>query len=73
MALVGLLGITLGEQAIRHDEAPSDAALAHFDLWIQAPGDVPVGYSNKSGGVFNLLRDDLGKAKDMTDGNSFVN
>jgi hypothetical protein len=34
---------------------------------------VPIGYSNKSGGVFNLLRDDLGKAKDMTDGNSFVN
>jgi hypothetical protein len=24
-------------------------------------------------GVFNLLRDDLGKATDMTDGNSFVN
>ena len=24
-------------------------------------------------GVFNLLRDGLGKAKDMTDGNSFVN
>jgi hypothetical protein len=24
-------------------------------------------------GVFNLLRDDLGKAKDVTDGNSFVN
>ena len=24
-------------------------------------------------GVFNLLRDDLGKAKDMTDGSSFVN
>ena len=24
-------------------------------------------------GVFNLLRDELGKAKDMTDGNSFVN
>jgi hypothetical protein len=23
--------------------------------------------------VFNLLRDDLGKAKEMTDGNSFVN
>jgi hypothetical protein len=34
---------------------------------------VPVGHSNKSGWVFNLLRDDLGKAKDMTDGNSFVN
>lgn len=30
------------------------------DLWVQAPGDVPVGYSNKGGKVFNLLRDDLG-------------
>jgi hypothetical protein len=25
-----------------------------------------------TGGVFNLLRDELGKAMDMTDGNSFV-
>ena len=31
-----------------------------IDLWVQAPGDVPVGYSNKGGVVFNLLRDDLG-------------
>ena len=31
------------------------------DLWVQAPGDVPVGYSNKGGAVFNLLRDDLGR------------
>jgi hypothetical protein len=30
------------------------------DLWAQAPGDVPVGYSNKSGLIMNLLRDDLG-------------
>jgi hypothetical protein len=42
---------------------------ADVDLWVQAPGDVPVGYSNKSGGVFNLLRDDLGMAQDMTDYN----
>jgi hypothetical protein len=42
---------------------------ADVDLWVQAPGDVPVGYSNKSGKVFNLLRDDLGKAQDMTDYN----
>ena len=69
----GLVGHHPGWAGDRHGEAPSDAALAHFDLWVQAPGDVPVGYSNKSGGVFNLLRDDLGKAKDMTDGNSFVN
>lgn len=34
------------------------------DLWVQAPGDVPVGYSNKSGVIFNLVRDDLGKSGD---------
>lgn len=39
---------------------PSDV-----DLWVQAPGDVPVGYSNKGGVVFNLLRDDLGSHADI--------
>lgn len=34
------------------------------DLWVQAPGDVPVGYSNKGGKIFNLLRDDLGDQAD---------
>jgi len=37
------------------------------DLWIEAPGDVPVGYSNKGGAIFNLLRDDLGRKADATD------
>jgi hypothetical protein len=69
----GLVWHDPGWAGDRHGEPPSDAALAHFDLGVQAPGDVPVGYSNKSGGVFNLLRDDLGKVMDMTDGNSFVN
>ena len=36
------------------------------DLWVQAPGDVAVGYSNKGGKVFNLLRDDLGFQADAT-------
>jgi hypothetical protein len=36
------------------------------DLWVQAPGDRPVGYSNKGGLIFNLLRDDLGKRADAT-------
>ena len=40
---------------------------ADVDLWVQAPGDKPVGYSNKAGRYFNLLRDDLGKAQDVTD------
>jgi hypothetical protein len=43
------------------DELDSDV-----DLWVQAPGDVPVGYSNKGGAIFNLLRDDLGNRVDAT-------
>src|SRR3954463_16499541 len=39
---------------------------ADVDLWVQAPGDVPVGYSNKGGAVFNLLRDDLGLVLDLS-------
>ena len=39
---------------------------ADVDLWVQAPGDIPVGYSNKGGAVFNLLRDDLGSRIDVT-------
>jgi hypothetical protein len=39
---------------------------ADVDLWVQAPGDVPVGYSKKGGAVFNLLRDDLGDRLDAT-------
>ena len=34
------------------------------DLWVQAPRGTPVGYSNKGGVVFNLLRDDLGYSAD---------
>jgi hypothetical protein len=37
---------------------------ADVDLWVQGAGDVPVGYSNKSGMIFNLLRDDLGRSSD---------
>lgn len=38
----------------------------NVDLWVQAPGDVPVGYSNRGGQIFNLLRDDLGHPGDAT-------
>ncbi|HMR32402.1 MAG TPA: hypothetical protein PKA13_19490 [Geminicoccaceae bacterium] len=44
-----------------------DGMDADIDLWVQGPGDVPVGYSNKGGELFNLLRDDLGKYADATD------
>jgi hypothetical protein len=40
---------------------------ADVDLWVQAPGDTPVGYSNKGGLIFNLLRDDLGVRGDVTE------
>ena len=43
-----------------------DGLATDVDLWVQAPGDVPVGYSNKGGAVFNLLRDDLGVRADAT-------
>lgn len=43
-----------------------DESTADVDLWVQAPGDVPVGYSNKGGRIFNLLRDDLGANNDIS-------
>jgi hypothetical protein len=42
---------------------------ADVDLWVQAPGDVLVGYPNKGGAIFNLLRDDLGRIGDPTNQN----
>lgn len=36
------------------------------DLWLSAPGEAqPVGFRNKSGKVWNLLRDDLGTIGDL--------
>ena len=38
-----------------------------IDLWVTGPGEMaPVGYSNKGGVLFNLLRDDLGRLPDAT-------
>ena len=39
------------------------------DLWVMAPGAVPVGFWNQGGEIFNLLRDDLGMVGDATDEN----
>lgn len=35
------------------------------DLWVRAPGDSIVGYSNKAGKFFNLQRDDRGHSFEM--------
>ena len=37
-----------------------------IDGWVKGPGDFPVGYSNLSGRVFNLHRDDLGNTNDLS-------
>lgn len=42
------------------------AGAIDVDLWISAPDDKPVGYPNKSGKVWSLLRDDLGTSNDST-------
>ncbi|PDT79981.1 hypothetical protein CO676_30260 [Sinorhizobium sp. BJ1] len=42
-------------------EGPTDV-----DLWVAGPSDRAVGYSNKSGRIWSLLRDDLGTANDST-------
>ena len=40
------------------------------DLWVKGPDDDrPVGYSNRAGETFNLLRDDLGNVNDITQRN----
>ena len=44
---------------------PDDADV-DVDLWVEGPGDGPVGYSNKGGKLFNLLRDDLGTRADAS-------
>jgi hypothetical protein len=77
IAIVLLLLPHLNPPAQAEDESPSpgnvivevrwpDDRNTDVDLWVEAPGDVPVGYSNKGGLVFNLLRDDLGLHADFS-------
>ena len=39
------------------------------DLWVKAPGNVPVGFWNQGSLFFNLLRDDLGLEGDASERN----
>jgi hypothetical protein len=65
-----------GERASEESRAPGrvmveirrpDDIDADVDLRVKAPGDVPVGYSSRSGLVFDLLRDDLGRHTDPSE------
>jgi hypothetical protein len=56
-----------GNVVVDMEWPPGDADV---DLWVMGPGEiVPVGYSNKSGVLWNLLRDDLGTSSDPTPSN----
>lgn len=77
VTLVMLLLPHINPKAVAEESAKSPGNLtvelrwpdeinADVDLWVEAPGDIPVGYSNKGGQVFNLLRDDLGDTADLT-------
>ncbi len=77
MVIVVLLLPHLNPPTVAEEAAPppgnvvvevrwADHIDADIDLWVEAPGDKPVGYSNKGGQIFNLLRDDLGFSRDLT-------
>jgi len=42
---------------VLHWAIPADADV---DLWVEGPGDVPVGYMRRTGKIFDLLHDDRG-------------
>lgn len=51
--------------SISWPDGPTDV-----DLWVRGPGETrAVGYSNRGGPLFNLLRDDLGTANDSLSAN----
>ncbi|TIW05633.1 MAG: hypothetical protein E5V74_02170 [Mesorhizobium sp.] len=71
------LMITMKAKAEQEGAIPPGNLIVHavwpsgdtdIDLWVNGPGEsVPVGYSNKGGLLWNLLRDDLGIQPDLTD------
>ncbi len=77
--LVSLLVMVSVEKVKQKDDAtePPGNMIVHavwpqgdtdIDLWVDGPGEpVPIGYSNKGGLLWNLLRDDLGAQPDATD------
>lgn len=46
------------------------ASDSDIDLWVKAPGEGPVGFSNRDGVSCNLVRDDQGRSGDPQSNNS---
>jgi len=75
MVILLLPHISRAKKQIEGQHVPGNVVVeAHWppnmpvdvDLWVQAPGEYPVGYWNQGGPTFNLLRDDLGSEGDVT-------
>lgn len=76
--LMGIIILTISIKAKEQTESaePPGNLIVHIvwptgdtdiDLWVDGPGEIlPVGYSNKGGKLWNLLRDDLGNYPDAT-------
>jgi len=78
MVIMLLPHITPKQEKSEEQKAPGNVVVeVHWpntmpydvDLWVQAPGEVPVGFWNMGGHTFNLLRDDLGGEGDATEEN----
>ncbi len=78
MVIMLLPHVTPKKQDAQDHKAPGNVIIeAHWpsslpvdvDLWVQAPGELPVGFWNQGGPTFNLLRDDLGDDGDATEEN----
>ena len=48
-----------------------DDSISDVDLWVQAPGGSPIGFSSMVGPTWNLLRDDLGTPSSDASGRNY--
>ena len=73
VCLVAVLGIMVHDPAEKKADPPGqfsvsivwDLGQVDVDLWMNAPGEKnSIGYSNKNGVVWDLLRDDTGNTSD---------
>ena len=75
MVVMMLPHLARKEQNTEEQKAPGNVVVemhwpddldVDVDLWVKAPGDIPVGFFNQGSRYFNLLRDDLGTEGDVT-------
>lgn len=74
VAIIAVLALMVNEPTKDESVPPGSLIVTMFwpegatdvDLWLMGPGETkPIGFNNKSGKVWNLLRDDLGTTNDV--------